>query len=137
MEVDKSENEVILTIADKEVGTTLEETADIRDERKNNKDALDDEVSKQEANNIEREEKVVSENDKGMNEEPTTAENSNRRTSSSSFETKSTAGEEDPRRTDDEGNTSFSLRDLGCDHAKYLSIKNDIRSASSSVLMKL
>jgi len=152
VDMDNAENEVVptTTAADKdseeveEVSTTLEQAADIKDEENINNDntSKDEDVVKQEIDT--GKEMVVSENDGGENENPTTAEeNSNRRTSPSSFETKSTAEdeeEEDPTdegKTDDEVNTSFSLRDLGCDHAKYLSIKNDIRSASSSVLMKL
>ena len=127
-----------------EASTTLEEAADIKDEAvTNNNDASTIEdvtlAAKKEADNIEREGMIVSENDNGdtsaEDDEPSGG------ISPSSFETKSTAGEEedptDEGKTEDEGNTSFSLRDLGCDHAKYLSIKNDIRSASSSVLMKL
>jgi len=145
-EVDMDKAETVTANQDseevEEVSTTLEEAVDIKDEENINNDntSKDEDVVKQEIDTGEG--KVVSEDDgDAAVKDDTAEENSNRRTSSSSFATKSTAGDEeeetDEGKTDDEGNTSFSLRDLGCDHAKYLSIKNDIRSASSSVLMKL
>ena len=153
VDIDKAENEIVPTVADKdseeveEISTTLEEAADIKyDEKSNNNgESLDEDVAKQEVDNIEGGGMIVSEVDGDTAADITSkADNGSRGTSPSSFETKSTAGdeEEDPTdegKTDDEGegNTTFSLRDLGCDHAKYLSIKDDIRSASSSVLMKL
>jgi len=140
VDMDKAETDKKTSEEVEEVSTTLEEVG-IKDEEKidDNDESIDEDVAREAEQ--EGEEQAVLENDGDKeDEEPSTAENSNRRTSLSSVATKSTAGEEDPideGKTDDEGNTSFSLRDLGCDHAKYLSIKNDIRSASSSVLMKL
>ena len=144
-EVDMNKAETVTANQDLEEVREVGEAADL-EKINNNYESLDEEVAKQEADDkIEGEGMIVPEDDGDKEDEyPTTAEeNSNRRTSPSSFATKSTEvdEEEDPtdegKTTDDEINSSFSLRDLGCDHAKYLSIKNDIRSASSSVLRKL
>jgi len=124
----------------KHVDIEAEEDTKKDEKSNNNNESMDEEgvLAEQEADNIEREGMVVSANDGDKDDEQPTNTAENRRTSPSSFATKSTAGdeEEDPtdegKTTDDKGNTSFSLRDLGCDHAKYLSIKNDIRSASSA-----